>query len=185
MTMPQQFKSKSIWFTFIGSNIWVCYVIIMNQDGFTVVVIHLTSGLFFFLCSMAFISGTQRDTVRPRLVLLRLGHRLPLRLTGPSYSSASEEISIFCMMSFSRQCCFSSMPDISFILRGKWFTHYYHKGVPMHQETVLRLCMGSSVSVQVNRLTCASVFGARSVFWSTAGTWPARGSRLHLSHQYL
>lgn len=90
----------------------------MNSDCYAVVTIHFSSDLFFFLCSMAFISGTQRDPVRPPLlVLFRLNHMLPLRFTGPSYSSASEEISIFCMMSFSRQCCFSSMPDISFILQ--------------------------------------------------------------------
>lgn len=69
---------------------------------------------------MAFISGTQRDTrTEPALVLRTVGHMLPRMLTGPSYSSASEEISIFCMMSFSRLCCFSSRRDISFILEKR------------------------------------------------------------------
>lgn len=71
----------------------------------------------FFLYSMAFISGIQRDTrTEPALVLCGVGHMRPRTLMGPSYSSASEEISIFCIMSFRRLCCFSSRQDISFIL---------------------------------------------------------------------
>lgn len=83
-------------------------------------ILYFSQHLHFLLYSMAFISGTQRDTVRP-LVLARFkfGHILLLTCTGPSNSSASEVISIFCTMSFRRLCCFSSMLDNSFILRGK------------------------------------------------------------------
>lgn len=73
--------------------------------------------LYFLLESMAFITGTHQDTLCPLgLTWLGLSHMLPLTFTGPSYSSASEVISIFWMTSFRRLCCFSSMLDISFIL---------------------------------------------------------------------
>lgn len=74
----------------------------------------------FLLYSMAFISGIQRDTrTVPALVLCGVGHVRPRTLMGPSFSSASEQISIFCMMSFRRLCCFSSRQDISFILEKR------------------------------------------------------------------
>lgn len=80
--------------------------------------------LHFLLDSMAFIRGTQRDTVCPlALTWLKPGHMLALTFTGPSHSSASEVISIFWMMSLRRLCCFSSMLDISFILEKTTLVH--------------------------------------------------------------
>lgn len=64
----------------------------------------------FFLAVTALSSG-------PHLLLLRSFSFSSWKTGGPSCSSASELISIFCTISFSRLCCFSMDSDISFILR--------------------------------------------------------------------
>lgn len=65
----------------------------------------------FFLAVTALSSG-------PHLLLLRSFSFSSWKTGGPSCSSASELISIFCTMSFSRLCCFSIVSDISFSLRN-------------------------------------------------------------------
>lgn len=95
-----------------------------NADSFQNCICACFYLVLFFFDSIAFISGTQRDTVCPLgLAWLKFGHMLRRMFTGPSYSSASEVISIFWMMSFKRLLCFSNIIDISFILRRRTAVH--------------------------------------------------------------
>lgn len=107
---------------------------------------------------MAFINGTHRDTVGPLgLTWLKPGHMLPLTFVGPSYSSASELISIFCMMSFRRLCCLSRTFDISFILKRKTQGH------------VVRLCAGTLILPEV---PCWQDLVSLSVPWPMLISFP-------------
>lgn len=117
-------KLEYKWLHLYLFNIFLCHIDLVFWDNSLCSEFSCHFVLFhrlhFRLASMAFISGTHRDVVSLLgLAWPKAGHVLPLTFTGPSYSSASEAISIFWMMSFTRQCCFSSRHDISFILQGK------------------------------------------------------------------